>query len=270
MSFNFSRQATILGLMLLLSSTTNALALCSPQDYIAYGRANLSNSQIQKLCPQASNTAITPKVKNKSDKISTLPKQQKTGLSTGQKTLLAKPETFPVWLSGLWNVTFKMKAYKVYDNNTQNKKDFNPFTKGMSSFTNSFTDIADKPEETRLEGWEMDVKNNVWYLKRSYRPGYNPGSAAFSSYARAKDARHLVLKSAIIKGHLIVDIVSPPYGNEGIENWHFNIDLAQNNRSDYIQGYYYISRKKPEDGRLYTHQGTVDLRRWRSRPAARR
>ena len=204
-------------LLQLVAMLSTAFAKCTPKQYIDYGRAGLSDAQIQKKCN----------------------------------------DLIPQWLSGQWAVTLKLEHFRIHDKTAQQDIDFNPFSrfaKGMESFAQ----LADKPDDQRQETWLLTSANGHLTLNRLYNPKYNPDSPAFARQTGQQQSRHILVKAERLQNHLKMAISSPPYGNLGIEQWQFDIDLNGNlGRKDQLTGHYRVSRKNLLDGKLYTHDGLV-------------
>ena len=205
--------AALTGQCLFLVATP-AHAACTPEQYIAHGRAGLNDLQIKEKCKTA----------------------------------------YPAWLAGQWHVTLKMNNYKVHDPANKESTGFNPFMQGMKTMT----DIVGKPDEQREEIWLLALKADVLGLSRIYNPKHNPGSAPFAHVSGKQPSGHRIGTSKISKNHLMTTMVSPPYGNEGIESWQFDIDLTGNiGQQSQLLGRYKVNRKSLLDGKIYSHDGII-------------
>ena len=207
----------------LLVSLSAALAQCSPKQYIDYGRAGLTDAQIQEKC----------------------------------KAII------PAWLAGQWMVTLTLKDFKVYDE-TEQQQGFNPF-KSFAKTMESLTDLADKPEQQRSEIWLLGHKAGHLSMVRVYNPKYNPGSPLFAEQAGQQQSRHFLVNAGIGQGNrLELEVSSPPYGKEGIEQWQFTIDLNKaGNQKNQLSGFYRVKRRRQGDGKIIYHQGLVLMTRAR-------
>ena len=198
-----------------------ASARCTTQQYIAYGREGLSDSQIREKCRSA----------------------------------------IPGWLSGQWRVTLRMENFSIREPGQQKDTALNPFIQGMKSLTG----IAERPEAEREELWLVGVQNGVLAINRVYHPKHDPGSAPFTAVlADRQQSGHRLTASVLDGNRLKTKMVSPPYGNRGIEEWSFDIGLdGSAGQKTQLSGRYRVIRQNPLDGKTYRHNGRIVLTRAR-------